>query len=223
MLDRCLDFPKVRRSVWGILSDSPSESISVAEKYQLGRVMIQSDDNGKLSDEVLAFCTNNEIDYVISTGFTRFFAGRIIDAYVGRMLNTHFSILPAFPGRRNSDWTTTKHPTRAIFERTLEFGARITGNTIHLIDCTIDGGAPVMQSSLIIPYDEDTGLTRHRLFIQECQCLMQMIIWIADRRLVLRDGKIPQIQDARFDSPCFSPALEEQWIIDFNPPRLPLS
>jgi phosphoribosylglycinamide formyltransferase-1 len=183
---------------------------------------MQSDDSGELSDEVLAFCMRNQIGYIISTGFTRLFSGRIIDAYVGRMLNTHFSILPAFPGRRNSDWTTTKHPARAIFERTLDFGARITGNTIHLIDRTIDGGAPVMQSSLIIPYDEDPSLTRHRLFIQECQCLMQMIIWIAEGRLVLR-GKIPQIQDARFDSPCFAPALEEQWIIDFNPPRLPFS
>ena len=77
-----------------------------------------------------------------------------------------------------------------------------------------------MQSSLVIPYEEDPGYTRHRLFIQECQCLMQIIIWIANGRLFLDRGKTPRIKDANFDSPNFSPALEEAWIVGFNPPNL---
>jgi phosphoribosylglycinamide formyltransferase-1 len=182
--------------------------------------VIEEKNDEKLSYEVLAHCERNAIKYVISAGYTRIFTGKIIDVLRGRLLNSHFSILPAFPGRRNSDWTTNKLPPKAIFERALEFGARITGNTIHLIDHTIDGGTPVMQSSLVIPYGEDPKKTRHRLFIQECQCLMQMVMWISQNRLALSTNASPQISGANFDSPNFSPALEEPWIIAFDPPNL---
>jgi len=221
LLDACLDFAAVRGTVWGIVSDRQSASISVAERHGLRHFTARDDNDERLSDEIFALCTREKIGHLISTGYTRIFKGKIIDAYKGRMLNSHFSILPAFPGRRNSDWTTAKHAPRSIFERTVEFGARITGNTIHLIDHTIDGGTPVMQSSLVIPYGEDPGYTRHRLFIQECQCMMQIIIWIANGRLFLDRGKTPRIMDAKFDSPSFSPALEEAWIVGFNPPYLP--
>jgi phosphoribosylglycinamide formyltransferase 1 len=220
LLDACLDFAAVRTTVWGIVSDRQSASLAVAEKHGLHHFAARGDDDERLSDEIFALCAREKIGHIISTGYTRIFRGKIVDAFKGRMLNSHFSILPAFPGRRDSDWTTAKHPPRSIFERTLEFGARITGNTIHLIDHTIDGGAPVMQSSLVIPYGEDPGYTRHRLFIQECQCLMQIIIWIASGRLFLDCGRTPQIKDAKFDNPSFSPALEEAWIVDFNPPNL---
>lgn len=219
LLDLCLEFPQVRGRIWGIVSDRSSESLSVATRHGLNELVLDEKDDEKLSDQLLERCERHAIRSIVSTGYTRIFKGRLIDAYRGQLLNSHFSILPAFPGRRNSDWTTTKLPPKAIFERTLAFGARITGNTIHLIDHTIDGGSPVMQSSLIIPYGEDPRHTRHRLFVQECQCLMQMIMWISQDRLVLRDRASPEILDAKFDSPSFSPALEEPWIIDFDTPN----
>jgi hypothetical protein len=70
---------------------------------------------------------------------------------------------------------------------------------------------------MVIPYDENPRHTRHRLFIQECQCLMQLIVWLSENRLFLHDGRLPQIKGARFDSLSFAPALEDDWIIGFNP------
>lgn len=220
LLDQCLKFPVIQKNIFGVFSDLPSQSLTVAEKYAVKRFHIPDADDEQLSNKALAICTSNGIDYVISTGYTRIFRGAILDAYKGRLLNSHFSLLPAFPGRRHSDWTTAKHSPREIFERMLDFGSRITGNTIHLIDQNVDGGRPVMQSSLVIPYDEDPGDTRHRLFVQECQCLMQMIVWISCNRLILREGESPRIKGAKFDSPSFAPALEEDWIVGFNPESL---
>src|ERR1700730_9563677 len=118
LLDACLDFAAVRRTVWGIVSDRQSASISVAEKHGLHRFAACDEDDERLSDEIFALCAREKIGHIISTGYTRIFRGKIVDAYRGRMLNSHFSILPAFPGRRNSDWTTAKHAPRSIFERT---------------------------------------------------------------------------------------------------------
>jgi phosphoribosylglycinamide formyltransferase-1 len=160
-----------------------------------------------------------ERDFILSTGYTRIFRGALVEAYRGRILNTHFSLLPAFPGTKGSDWTTRLHPPRAIFERSISYGARIIGNTIHLVDKTIDGGYPVMQSALAVPYDEPVADVRHRLFVHECRMFMQIVMWLAADRLVAPAGAAPRIADARFDSPTFSPAIEEPWITAFDPVR----
>jgi phosphoribosylglycinamide formyltransferase 1 len=217
MLDICLGHQAIRERIWGILSDRESESLAVAEHHGLDRLLQSEGDDAALSDQLLTICLSRNVDFILSTGYTRIFKGAFVEAYRGRILNTHFSLLPAFPGTKGSDWTTRLHPARAIFERAITYGSRIIGNTIHLVDKSIDGGYPVMQSSLAVPYDEPVVDVRHRLFVHECRMFMQTVMWLAADRLVAPVGAAPRIADARFDSPTFSPAIEESWIATFDP------
>ena len=219
MLDICLSHPPIRERIWCVLSDRESESLAVAERHGLKKILQSEGDDAALSDQLLTICLSRNVDYILSTGYTRIFRGAFVEAYRGRILNTHFSLLPAFPGTKGSDWTTRLHPPRAIFERAITYGSRIIGNTIHLIDKSIDGGYPVMQSALVVPYDEPVADVRHRLFVHECRMFMQIVMWLAADRLVASAGAAPRIADARFDSPTFSPALEEPWIATFDPAR----
>lgn len=217
MVEICLSVPEMEGRVWGIASDRQSGSIEVARQLGLKTVMPEPEPADSYNDRLLDLCERNEIDFIVSTGYTRIFKGGIVDAYKGRLLNTHFSLLPGFPGHRRSDWTVEHFPPRAIFERALAYGSRIIGNTVHLIDKSIDGGFPVMQSSVVVPYDEDQAMTRHRLFVQECQCFMQTLVWLSERRLEIDSHGRPRIKDARFTDAVFSPALEHAWIRDFAP------
>ncbi len=217
MLDICLRHRPIRERIWGVLSDRKSESLAVATHHGLQVILHREDDSAVLSDRLLTTCLSQDVDFIISTGYTRIFKGSLVETYRGRILNTHFSLLPAFPGTIGSDWTTRLHPPRAIFERAISYGSRIIGNTIHLVDQSIDGGYPVMQSSLVVPYDEPAVDVRHRLFVHECRMFMQVVMWLAAGRLVAPAGIVPRIVDARFDSPTFSPAIEESWIAAFDP------
>ena len=219
MLDICLRHQPIRERIWGVLSDRDSELLAVAEHHGIEKLLHCEDDNAVLSDQLLKICRSQNIDFVVSTGYTRIFKGAFVEAYRGRILNTHFSLLPAFPGTKGSDWTTRLHPPKAIFERAVTYGSRIIGNTIHLIDKSIDGGYPVMQSSLAVPYEEPIADLRHRLFVHECRMFMQIVMWLAADRLVAPAGVAPRIADARFDNPTFSPAIEEPWIATFEPAR----
>jgi phosphoribosylglycinamide formyltransferase-1 len=218
MLDICLSQSEMKGRVWGLLSDCESGSVGVAKKHSLDIVLPDPSDPDRYNDNILSMCEENNVDYIISTGYTRIFKGELLTAYKGRILNTHFSLLPAFPGHRNSDWTANKHPPRAIFARAIAYGARIIGNTVHLVDNSIDGGYPVMQSCMAVPYEQELSFTRHRLFIQECQCLMQSIVWLSEDRLNIDlDGR-PSIRGAAFSAdPTFSPAIEREWIANFAP------
>lgn len=220
MLDLCLQLPEIQSRLWGVISDHESASLDVAKRHGLAQIIAEDDSpSATLSDNILSICDLRGVDYIISTGFTRIFKGSLVEQYRGRIINTHFSILPAFPGKKGSDWTTERHPPKAIFERALTYGARVVGNTIHLVDSSIDGGYPIMQSSMPVPYDEPAEETRHRLFLQECRMFMQTVMWLSAGRLISADGQAPRIEGARFDSPTYSPAIQEPWIEAFAPPR----
>ena len=60
---------------------------------------------------------------------------RVLAAFPGRILNTHPSLLPAFPGA---------HAVRDA----LAHGVAVSGATVHLVDATLDGGPIVAQEAV---------------------------------------------------------------------------
>src|SRR2546428_241398 len=104
-------------------------------------------------DIVEAFRARN-IDLVCLAGYLRILSRAFIDAYRGRILNIHPSLLPSFPGLDAQ-------------KRALEHGVKWSGCTVHFVDETLDGGPIILQR--VVPVDEgDTveGLSA-RIFIEE--------------------------------------------------------
>ena len=75
-------------------------------------------------------------------------ARTVLAAYAGRILNTHPSLLPAFPGA---------HAVRDA----LAHGVAVTGATVHLVDATLDGGPILAQEAVpILPDDDEARSAR---------------------------------------------------------------
>jgi phosphoribosylaminoimidazolecarboxamide formyltransferase/IMP cyclohydrolase len=86
-------------------------------------------------------------DIVILAGYMRIVKKRTLAAFRGRIVNTHPSLLPAFPGA---------HAVRDA----LAHGARVTGATIHLVDASLDGG-PILAQEAVAVLDGDDETTLH--------------------------------------------------------------
>ncbi|HUG30343.1 MAG TPA: bifunctional phosphoribosylaminoimidazolecarboxamide formyltransferase/IMP cyclohydrolase [Candidatus Limnocylindria bacterium] len=99
------------------------------------------------ADEALAeTLTAGRIDVVVLAGYMRIVGPAVLTAFAGRILNTHPSLLPAFPGG---------HAVRDA----LAHGVRVTGCTVHLVDETLDGGPIVLQEAVpIVPGDDEATL-----------------------------------------------------------------
>jgi phosphoribosylaminoimidazolecarboxamide formyltransferase/IMP cyclohydrolase len=99
------------------------------------------------ADDALADVLDGvQADVVVLAGYMRMVGSRVLAAYQGRILNTHPSLLPAFPGA---------HAVRDA----LDHGAKITGATVHLVDETLDGGPIVLQEAVaILDGDDEAGL-----------------------------------------------------------------
>ena len=86
------------------------------------------------------------IELVAMAGFGTILAAPIYDRYRGRILNTHPSLLPAFPG-----W-------RAV-EDALNHGVKLTGCTVHWATLEVDSGPILAQEVVpVLPDDDPTAL-----------------------------------------------------------------
>ena len=85
-------------------------------------------------------------DLVVCAGFMRILGRPVLDAFPQRVVNTHPSLLPAFPGA---------HAVRDA----LAYGVKVTGVTVHLVDEGVDTGPVVAQASVSVePGDDEPSL-----------------------------------------------------------------
>ena len=90
------------------------------------------------------------VDVVVLAGYMRILGPRTLGAFPGPILNTHPSLLPAFPGA---------HAVRDA----LAHGAKVTGCTVHLVDETLDGGPIVLQEAVPVLADDDASSLHERI------------------------------------------------------------
>ena len=80
------------------------------------------------------------IDFICLAGYMRIVGKVLLEAFQGKIINIHPSLLPAFPG------------VDAIGQA-LKYGVKVFGVTVHYVDETLDGGKIISQAA--IPYDGD--------------------------------------------------------------------
>jgi len=116
-------------------------------------------------------------DLVVLAGYMRILADSIVNAYQGRMLNVHPSLLPAYPGLNT-------------YTRALEAGESLHGSTVHFVIPALDSGPPILQYRVQIGASETEPELRKRVQQGEYIIYPQAIGWIADGRLMVHKGRI---------------------------------
>lgn len=86
-------------------------------------------------------------DLVVSAGFMKLVGESFLAAYGGRFLNTHPALSPSFPGMHG--------PAEA-----LEYGVKVTGCTLFVVDAGVDSG-PIVAQSAVPVLDDDTPESLH--------------------------------------------------------------
>jgi phosphoribosylglycinamide formyltransferase-1 len=89
-----------------------------------------------------------DVDLVVLAGFMRVLKDAFLQAFAGRIVNIHPSLLPSFPGL-------------AAWEQALAHGVRVTGCTVHFVDAGVDSG-PIIGQQTVPVLDDDTAETLHQ-------------------------------------------------------------
>jgi phosphoribosylglycinamide formyltransferase-1 len=101
-------------------------------------------------------------DLVVSAGFMKLVGPAVLDAFGGRLVNTHPALLPAFPGA---------HAVRDA----LAAGATVTGTTIHLVDAGLDTGPVIAQREVPVRPDDDEARLHERIKHVERELLVETV------------------------------------------------
>ncbi len=117
-------------------------------------------------------------DVICLAGFMRFLSAWFVQQYPHRILNIHPSLLPAFPGL---------HAQR----QALEWGAKISGCTVHLVDEELDHGPIILQHTVPV-LDDDTEETlsarilkgEHEIYPKALNLMCEERIRVEGRRVV---------------------------------------
>lgn len=124
---------------------------------------------------------------VVLAGFMRILPPWLVQAYRGRIVNIHPSLLPAFPG--------LEAPRQA-----LEYGVRFTGCTVHFVDEGVDTGPIILQAVVPVYPDDDVQSLTARIQEQEHRIYPKALALYAEGRIRLQ-GRRVMIQEETA-APC---------------------
>jgi len=132
-------------------------------------------------------------DLIVLAGFMRVLGTRFVDRFLGRLINIHPSLLPAFPGLHTH-------------QRALDAGVARHGVTVHFVTPELDGGPAIAQAEVPVLPGDDADQLAARVLEREHVLLPWVVDLFVARRLrldaragVVFDGK-PLAQPLQLNS-----------------------
>ena len=130
-----------------VISNKPAvPALARAERAGVPAVVVpHGTDRVAFETQLLDVLAQHAVDAVVLAGFMRVLTAHFVDRWPLRIINTHPSLLPAFPGANAA-------------AQAIAHGVKISGVTIHFVDSSLDGG-PIIAQAAIPVLDDDTPAT----------------------------------------------------------------
>lgn len=140
-----------------VISNRPAApGIEHARKLGLAALVIPS--KGRQREEhdreVVAALQQANVDLVCLAGYMRLLSPLFVRAFPRRILNIHPALLPSFPGLEAQ-------------RQALEYGVKVSGCTVHIVDEFLDHGPIVVQRAVPVLADDDEHSLADRILQQE--------------------------------------------------------
>ena len=119
------------------------------------------------------------VELVCLAGFMRLLTAGFVERRLGRMINIHPSLLPAFKGLH-------------VQRQALAAGVRIAGCTVHFVTPDMDSGPILVQAAVPVLPDDDEDTLAARILKAEHRCYPQAVRLIAEGRVRL-EGDLARI------------------------------
>jgi len=112
--------------------------------------------------EIIAALRGQQVDLICLAGYMRLLSTCFVEAFRGRILNIHPSLLPAFPGLDAQ-------------RQALEHGAKVSGCTVHFVDETLDGGPIIAQHEVPVLEGDTVETLSARILEQEHKLYVEAV------------------------------------------------
>ena len=128
-------------------------------------------------EALLAAMRGCRADLFVLAGYMRILGAAIVHEFSGRMMNIHPALLPAFAGL---------HAQR----QAIEYGVKVSGCTVHLVDEGMDTGPIVVQRCVPVLSDDDESALADRILAEEHRALPLAVKLFCEDRLEVAGRKV---------------------------------
>lgn len=160
-----------RAEVAVVISDQPAAAgLIKANESGIETVIIERHGRSREEHdkEIIAALRERQVNLICLAGYMRILSHDFIEAYRGRILNIHPSLLPSFTGLDAQ-------------KQALEHGVKIAGCTVHFVDETLDGGPIIAQRVVPVREDDTVETLSKRILEQEHELYPEAITTVIAR------------------------------------------
>jgi len=151
-------------------ADAGIESVVVRRK--------DFDTTEAFSAAIFSPCRHAEVDLVVLGGFLKHIL--VPTDFINRVVNIHPALIPSFCG--------TGFYGHFVHEAVLQYGAKISGCTIHFVNNEYDNGPIILQRAVPVENDDTPDTLAARVFETECEAYPDALNLIAQGKVRL-DGR----------------------------------
>lgn len=168
-----------------ISNNSDAGALGRAEQAGIKNICINHrnfDSREEFDQAVVAALQEVGTELVVLAGFMRIISAVFLQAFPQRIINIHPALLPAFPGLQ-------------VQKKAIEYGAKFSGCTVHLVDGGVDTGPIIAQAIVPIFTADSEDTLAARILEQEHVIYPQVIQWFAEGRVKI-EGRQVQISNS---------------------------
>ena len=177
IIDACARKELFARVAVVISNKSDAFGLERARKAGIETVIINSKDRQRIDFEkdMIEVLDARGVELVVLAGFMRVLSTYFIRKYKNRIINIHPALLPSFPGEDAQ-------------KQAFDYGVKVTGCTVHLVDEGVDTGPIVVQIPVECQEGDTVETLAARILEQEHKALPRAIQYFAEGRVQV-DGR----------------------------------
>ncbi len=172
---------KIKASLSLLVCDNPqAASIGRARRAKIKVALVKKEDypgRKEFEDAVIRHLEENKIDLIALAGFMRVLSPEFVSRFKFRILNIHPALLPSFKG---------SHAVKDAFD----YGAKVTGVTVHFVDELTDHGPIILQAEVKIDQADTVETLEERIHKIEHKLYPEAIRLFVEGRLKIEGRKV---------------------------------
>ncbi|MDR0880785.1 MAG: phosphoribosylglycinamide formyltransferase [Clostridioides sp.] len=133
-------------------------------------------------DRVIEILKDRNIDLVVLAGYLKIISPKFVNEYRNKMINIHPSLIPAFCGKGFYG--------QKVHQGVLDYGAKVTGATVHFIDEGADTGPIIIQKAVEVKDDDDAKELGARVLVVEHEILVEGVKLFCENKLKVEGRRV---------------------------------
>lgn len=177
---------KLKATIQVVISNKASAgALEIARHHGIPAVYLSAKEYPEpalFDEQVLKIMNEHQANFIVLAGYLKMLSSIIVRAFKNRILNIHPALLPSFGGKGMYG----HHVHQAV----LDYGCKVTGVTVHLVDEEYDTGVPVLQRCAPVLDDDDAESLAARVLKIEHQIYSEALQLFAEDRVEITGRRI---------------------------------